>query len=562
MSKKLSRRSFLQMAASLTGGAVLAACQPTEVIKTVEVEVEKIVEVEKEVEVPVEVEVEKIVEVETLVTPTPDPAIQGELTIDMQYVPGKITADTPKPLYEILRIAEEYESMHPGVKVTFEEPFRATDAVTQTTYYKMGAAAGTLPDISFTYGLSFIYDKGALLPTTEFLDEPNDYIPAGKPGSDRWIDQWFDDVQPDPLPDGNTYDVPVGWGGPGLVIGFNKEMFESAGITTIPSTYYEYYQISEQLLDSGVVPCESKLMSWEWDRMTDYLTRSMGIFELIDLDENGTCDVKEETRGAVIGLIRCDAPYWVESTRIYEAAANRYYQPGYLAMAQSTAAIGTGEILMTEQSAMMWNAGQIWSRLMSMGGSAKWGVFNLPRLTDKMTPFGAADSVRQIGRSTQTKTITKTCEDRGHVRMAVDFLKFMTTPTNSGRMIEERLGQQLVLPTLKGLEVAVTEDVALLVADYEEPTERGGFSSDRVGDWHFWYEWFAAIQGYLGGSMTLNEMIMMQVEALPQFLDQIIADSGWEADAEEWEALKAQYATPPWGEYEIPSEPYVMPFLA
>ena len=62
--------------------------------------------------------------------------------------------------------------------------------------------------------------------------------------------------------------------------------------------------------------------------------------------------------------------------------------------------------------------------------------------------------------------------------------------------------------------------------------------------------------------MTLKEMIAVQVEVLPKYLDNIILDSGWEEDAKEWEAEKEKYTTPPWGEYEIPSEPYVMPFNA
>ena len=37
----------------------------------------------------------------------------GELTIDMQYVPGKVTADTPVALHEILNIAAEYQDMPP-----------------------------------------------------------------------------------------------------------------------------------------------------------------------------------------------------------------------------------------------------------------------------------------------------------------------------------------------------------------------------------------------------------------------------------------------------------------
>ena len=144
-----------------------------------------------------------------------------------------------------MRIAEEYQRLNPDVKIKFVEPFKATEALNQPAYFKAGAAAGTLPDISFTYGLSFIYDKGAILSTTEYLQEPNPYIPEGKPGRDRWIDQWFEDVQPQPLADGNTYDIPVGWGNPGLIVGFNKDLFDKAGITELPKTYYDYYAISD-----------------------------------------------------------------------------------------------------------------------------------------------------------------------------------------------------------------------------------------------------------------------------------------------------------------------------
>lgn len=538
--KHLSRRDFLRMGALTAAGAALAGCAPQVVTKEVTKEIEKRVEV----------------------TPTPHPAIQGELTIDMQYIPGKATADTPKPLFEVLRIAEEYKKEHPGVDIKFVEPFKPTEAMNQATYFKTGAAAGTLPDISFTYGLSFIYDKDTILPTTEFLEEANEYIPLGKPGHKRWIDQWFEDVRPEKLPDGNTYSIPVGWGGPGPTIGYNKEMWDEAGISEIPDTYYDYYHICEQLLDSGVVPCESMLMSWEWDRMVDYLLKAMDLFKLIDIDGSGECNVKEETRAAVAGIVRLDAPYWVEPTRIWKTATN-YFQPGYLQLAQTTAAIGVGEIFMTEEAAMLWGPGSIWSRLMmDLGGSSKWGVFHYPKLTSKLTPFATDDPKRGIGRGTASKTITKTCEERGHVRMAVDFLKFLTTPTNSARMIEERLGTELVLPSIKGLEdVALSKDVKKLMKDYEEPTGQYGFQSDRIGDWHFWYEWFSAIQAYFAGDKTLKEMIEYQQDALPEFLNNAIENKGWEEEAKEWKALREdEYTPPPWGEYEIPSEPFVMPF--
>ena len=489
--------------------------------------------------------------------------LTGELTIDMQYVPGKVTADTPVALHEILHIAAEYEEMHPGVEVTFEEPWKATEAMTQPTYFKAGAAAGTLPDITFMYGLSFIYDKDAIIATTEYLDQPNHYMPSDQPGHERWVDQWYDDVQPLVLADGNNYDIPMGWGNPGLVIAYNKEMYAEAGLSGPPEkTYYDYYQTCQQILDAGMIPLESTLLSWEWDRMVDYLVRSMGLFELIDLNGDGFCTDVEQTRAAIAGIVRFDSPYWVEPTRIWKEVTN-YFQPGYLQMAQTTNAIGYGEIFMTEQSSMVWHAVRIWPQLMELGGTDKFGVFNLPRLTNKLTPWGEEDPTWLIARSTESKTVTRTARERGHVDLAIDFLKFMTTPANSERLIQERFGTNLVMPTIRGLEgIALDDDVKALVSDYEKKTAKPGFSSDRIGDWHFWYEWFSALQAYFADAMTLEEMIQVQIDVLPTFIDNFLVDKELQEEAKEWEKLRADYTPPPWGEYTVPTEPFVMPFNA
>jgi ABC-type glycerol-3-phosphate transport system substrate-binding protein len=541
MSSNLSRRQFLVQAGTALAAGILAACRAAPV-PTPQVVKETVVVKE---------------EVPKLVTPTPDPAIRGELTIDMQYIPGKVTADTPRPLYEILRIAEEYESMHPGVTVKFVEPFRPTAAMPQIQYFQAGAAAGTLPDISFAYGISLAYHTGVWLPTTDFLEEPNPYIPSGRPGRERWRDQYMEDILPKPEPDGHTYTIPHGWGGPGPVIGYNKEMFEEIGITALPKDYYDYFYVCEQVLDAGIVPVESSLMTWMWDDMVDYLIRAMGVFELIDVNEDGRCDLVENTRAAVAGLVSPDAPYWVEPTRIWKAAT-RYYQPGFLALAAVTGAIGRGEIFLTEQSAMLWEPP--WSRMMAMGGSDKWGVFLRPRLTNRLTPWAEEDPGRLIARGAATQTITRTCEDRGHTRMAVDWLKFVTNPSNSARLLEERMDFSLVIPTIKDLNVALAEDVLALLNAYEEPHAPRGFQIDQIGDWHFWYEYWSALQAYFAGGMTLKEMTQHQVDALPRFIDNFVKDEGLHEKYEEWLKLRDTYTPPPWGEYDIPEEPFVMPF--
>ena len=101
-----------------------------------------------------------------------------------------------------------------------------------------------------------------------------------------------------------------------------------------------------------------------------------------------------------------------------------------------------------------------------------------------------------------------------------------------------------------------------MVSDYEQPTAKPGFSSDRIGDWHFWYEWFSAVQAYFSDAMTLEEMIQIQIDVLPTFIENFLVDKELQDEAAEWEKMQADYTPPPWGDYTVPSEPFVMPFNA
>ena len=62
--------------------------------------------------------------------------------------------------------------------------------------------------------------------------------------------------------------------------------------------------------------------------------------------------------------------------------------------------------------------------------------------------------------------------------------------------------------------------------------------------------------------MTLEEMIQIQIDVLPTFIENFLVDKELHADAAEWEKMQADYTPPPWGDYTVPSEPYVMPFNA
>ena len=157
---------LLAVALSVSAVAVTAACNTKEVVRTVEVPVERVVEKEvvKEVEVPgetvvVEREVVKEVEVpgETVVVPITE--------IVFWY-----WADTPAQGVFFRKTIDEFNKTHPSIKVVGEVQPAALPAREKMA---TGALAGLGPDVTLI-GLSFaqeFYRAGIIRGLDEFFDK-------------------------------------------------------------------------------------------------------------------------------------------------------------------------------------------------------------------------------------------------------------------------------------------------------------------------------------------------------------------------------------------------------
>ena len=134
--KQISRRAFLRLCAASAGGALLAACQPQVIEKTVEVPVEK--EVPVEVTRIVEKEGETVVE-EVVVTATPAPNIAAEISVWHQDWDG---------LNRILAWATgAYSQVQPEVTVNLV-PTGYGDLLTKML---PAVAAGNEGDVNYLY---------------------------------------------------------------------------------------------------------------------------------------------------------------------------------------------------------------------------------------------------------------------------------------------------------------------------------------------------------------------------------------------------------------------------
>ncbi|RIQ17836.1 ABC transporter substrate-binding protein [Jiangella rhizosphaerae] len=69
-------------------------------------------------------------------------------------------------------------------------------------------------------------------------------------------------------PDGGAYNVPISLSGNGIV--YNKALFEQAGIAQVPTTYTEFLDACQQLLDAGITPLAMSAQDNWWPQFIVY----------------------------------------------------------------------------------------------------------------------------------------------------------------------------------------------------------------------------------------------------------------------------------------------------
>ena len=206
--KRLSRRDFITLAAASGAGALLAACQPTEVVKTVEVEkvVQETVEVERVVQETVEVEkvVQETVEVEVVATQRAGTVswTTGMVPPDYEASVTMISWEDEGEMRKFLMFIDQFFKMYyPNVEyeIDWGVPWDEFWTVLPTRI-----AAGDPPDLMWHWqGYSIVYaDKGWTM-------NLNPYIEAYPP--DGWPDDWEPRMMDIITYQGEVHSIPYGW---------------------------------------------------------------------------------------------------------------------------------------------------------------------------------------------------------------------------------------------------------------------------------------------------------------------------------------------------------------
>ncbi|MEZ4683914.1 MAG: extracellular solute-binding protein [Caldilineaceae bacterium] len=179
----------------------------------------------------------------------------GHLQIYVQaYTPTENMEKSPNnpiPHNMIEVLANEYMEDNPGVEV---EIIRKPPNVADHEWIVTQQAGSTIPHIvwSHSFWIQDELDKGWWVALDPYFDQPNPYVEAGQPGSERWLDQFYETpTEAKRLQDGKLYVVPID-----LVTTFffyNKDIFTEAGVEP-PTTYGEWIAAQQKLQEFGVIP--------------------------------------------------------------------------------------------------------------------------------------------------------------------------------------------------------------------------------------------------------------------------------------------------------------------
>jgi len=117
--------------------------------------------------------------------------------------------NNPLPHNMIQVISDEYMEAHPGATV---EIIRKPDNLASHEWIVTQQAGGTIPHIVWTHSfwVQDEIDKNWWIPLDPFFEQPNPYVGAGDPGSERWLDQFYEiPTEAKRGPDGKHYVVPT-----------------------------------------------------------------------------------------------------------------------------------------------------------------------------------------------------------------------------------------------------------------------------------------------------------------------------------------------------------------
>jgi ABC-type glycerol-3-phosphate transport system substrate-binding protein len=429
------------------------------------------------------------------------------------------SANNPVPIKAMQDAVDAYRQLQPDVEIEFVRVPEGTDARVWTVTQLTG---GNAPEIVWTQSFDTNRDvgKGWWANLNPYMEQPNPYVEAGQAGSEQWIDQFFEGpTGAKYAANGELYVVPYD-----LVTTFffyNKSLFEAAGVE-VPTTYAGFIDVIAKLKDSGTVAYNG--MQWSQPQLGEMVigawkdqiepTGGGGAYTQKDISLailDGVYDATKPEYKDWLRLMNDSVPYWSEQWPVADAADQFELQ------------FTQGQLAVFEDGS--WRFGLLKA---NDALEFEWGSFFMPVL-EKGTGVGLSEYATglpapSIGGATACQYgVTNTAEKNGNLDLVVDFLRFITAPTQATAIIAEK-GQ--FLPNIK--DVAVNEDLAGPLEAVASGVGEAGMIAyaDKI-DAEASANITTATQNYLLGRADLDETAEEIQDLLYAQAEKAADDNGW-----------------------------------
>lgn len=373
-------------------------------------------------------------------------------------------------------LADQYTEMHPNVTFNITVLENAAFKERLATVMQSGT---DIPDIFQSWG-------GAVLWTYAKNGLTRNIAPELTADNNAWKDTFSAQAALELYgQNGEYYGVPRTWGLVGLF--YNKQLFEQAGITELPTTWAEFLGVVQQLKDAGITPISlGEGEPWTGHFWWVYLATRIG-------GEQGFLDAYNRTGSFA------DAPFVEAGARLKELVDMEPFQNGFLGTShpESEGIFGNG------QAAMMlmgqWAPGS--QRQYSESGEGI-GMENLGLFPFPMVEGGAGNPDDAFGGG-DGWAFGKDAPDE-----AVDFVKFTLTAEN--QLAGTPVTAEGIVPVVNDTESAFADDPV-----FQSIVEQ----RDNAPYFQLYYDQFLppalagtvndAVQGILAGTLSPEEAAQM-----------------------------------------------------
>lgn len=412
-----------------------------------------------------------------------------------RFTPGvDRSIKTLPPLQAFSDISAEYEKMHPEIQVEFYNYMGdASNATEYLSWITTQSIAGTLPELVMAQATSLegFSENEWFVDLMPYLMKPNPYVP----GNERWLDLFGEKIiSTRTSSTGELWSLPISLVATSIY--YNKDLFEELGLE-VPEDWESFMHVLQTIKDeTDVIPflfdmSQTSNASWSYRVFLSFLFEPL--LPQIDLDGDEIVSSEEFARAVKGGLLGADNPRHREILKLYDEWKN-YFQKGFLSK-PATGLFSRG------QAAMWW--GGIWELLpleVDPLRDFELGTFYIPRITTETTPYADNNTpMRMIGGASGVQlALSRSAVDKGIVDQVIDYLMYITTPENNGKITSE---SKELAPIVIGAKADPSLDSFLEQGNNGLTTfiiERF-FTPEQINDW------FVTMQDFVIGKITLDE---------------------------------------------------------